>query len=54
MYQVWSTDITYIKIAGGMVYMAAIIDWHSKEALNADIICGSAFAIHRYCNTQIF
>jgi transposase-like protein len=23
--QVWSTDITYIKIAGGMVYMAAII-----------------------------
>jgi putative transposase len=28
--QVWSTDITYIKIAGGMVYMAAIIDWHSK------------------------
>jgi putative transposase len=26
--EVWSTDITYIKIAGGMVYMAAIIDWH--------------------------
>ena len=23
--QVWSTDITYIKIAGGMVYLAAII-----------------------------
>ncbi|MBA5249274.1 MAG: IS3 family transposase [Gammaproteobacteria bacterium] len=31
--QVWSTDITYIKIAGGMVYMAAIIDWHSKAVL---------------------
>jgi putative transposase len=30
---VWSTDITYIKIAGGMVYMAAIIDWHSKAVL---------------------
>jgi putative transposase len=27
---VWSTDITYVKIAGGMVYMAAIIDWHSE------------------------
>jgi hypothetical protein len=26
----------------------------TPEALNADIICGSAFAIHRYCNTQIF
>jgi hypothetical protein len=24
----------------------------SPEALNATIICGSAFAIHRYCNTQ--
>ena len=28
--QVWSTDITYIKVKGGMVYLAAIIDWHSK------------------------
>lgn len=32
--QVWSTDITYIKIKGGMVYMAAIIDWHSKAILS--------------------
>ena len=29
--QVWSTDITYIKIKGGMVYMAAIIDWYLPE-----------------------
>ncbi len=35
--QVWSTDITYIKIAGGMVYMAAIIDWHSKAVLSHKI-----------------
>ncbi len=35
--QVWSTDITYIKIAGGMVYMAAIIDWHSKAVLSYKI-----------------
>ncbi|CAC9450865.1 Mobile element protein [uncultured Gammaproteobacteria bacterium] len=27
---VWSTDITYITISGGTVYMVAIIDWHSK------------------------
>lgn len=32
--QVWSTDITYIKINGGMVYMAAIIDWYSKAILS--------------------
>jgi len=32
--QVWSTDITYIKIKGGMVYLAAIIDWHSKAVLS--------------------
>ena len=32
--QVWSTDITYIKISGGMVYMAAVIDWYSKAVLS--------------------
>jgi len=29
--QVWSTDITYIKLEKGFVYLAAIIDWHSKK-----------------------
>ena len=32
--QVWSTDITYIKIDKGYVYLAAIIDWHSKKILS--------------------
>jgi len=32
--QVWSADITYIKLKGGMVYLAAIIDWHSKAVLS--------------------
>ena len=32
--QVWSTDITYIKINDGMVYMAAVIDWYSKAVLS--------------------
>lgn len=32
--QVWSTDITYIKIKGGFVYLAAIIDWYSKAVLS--------------------
>ena len=31
--QVWSTDITYIKINGGLVYLAAIIDWYAKAIL---------------------
>jgi len=35
--QVWSTDITYIKIKGGMVYLAAVIDWHSKAVLSHKI-----------------
>jgi putative transposase len=32
--QVWSTDITYIKINGAMVYLAAIIDLYSKAVLS--------------------
>jgi putative transposase len=32
--QVWSTDITYIKLARGFVYLAAIIDWHSKKIVS--------------------
>jgi len=35
--QVWSTDITYIKIKGGMVYLAAVIDWYSKAVLSWNI-----------------
>lgn len=31
--QVWSTDITYIKLEKGFVYLAAIIDWYSKKIL---------------------
>lgn len=31
---VWSTDITYVKIKGGFVYLAAVIDWYSKAILS--------------------
>ncbi len=31
--QVWSTDITYIGLPGGFMYLAAIIDWHSRKVL---------------------
>ena len=32
--QVWSGDITYIPIKGGHMYLAAIIDWHSRSILS--------------------
>ena len=32
--QVWSTDITYIRLEKGFVYLAAIIDWHTKKILS--------------------
>jgi putative transposase len=32
--KVWSTDITYIKLERGHVYLAAIIDWHTKKILS--------------------
>jgi putative transposase len=28
--QVWSTDITYIRLAQGFVYLVAVIDWFSR------------------------
>jgi len=30
---VWSTDITYIRLAHGFVYLMAIIDWYSRKVL---------------------
>ena len=31
--QVWSTDITYIPMARGFVYLAAVVDWFSRRVL---------------------
>jgi putative transposase len=31
---VWSTDITYIRLPGGFVYLVAIIDWFSRYVLS--------------------
>ena len=35
--QVWSTDITYIRLRGGFVYLAAIIDWHSRYVIDWEL-----------------
>ena len=32
--QVWSTDITYIRLARGFCYLVAIIDWYSRKVLS--------------------
>ena len=31
--QVWSTDITYIRLSGGFIYLVAVIDWYSRYVL---------------------
>jgi putative transposase len=31
--QVWSTDITYIPLPAGFLYLAAILDWYSRYVL---------------------
>ncbi len=32
--QVWATDITYIPMARGFVYLVAVIDWFSRRVLS--------------------
>jgi putative transposase len=31
--QVWSTDITYIRLVRGFVYLVAVLDWYSRYVL---------------------
>ena len=32
--QVWAMDITYIPMARGFVYLAAVVDWYSRRVLS--------------------
>ena len=61
--QVWSTDITYIPLVGGFVYLVAVMDWFSRYVLSWEIsvnmeseFCISALesAIRRYGRPEIF
>ena len=61
--QVWSTDITYIRLAHGFVYLVAVIDWYSRRVLSWRIsnTLDTAFcvdcleeALQRYGNPEIF
>ena len=35
--QVWSSDITYIRMHRGFVYLTVVMDWYSRYVLNSEI-----------------
>jgi len=35
--QVWSADITYIRLSRGFVYLVAVMDWHSRYILSWEV-----------------
>lgn len=35
--QVWGTDITYIRMPRGFLYLVAIMDWHSRYVLSWEL-----------------
>ena len=35
--QVWATDITYIRIGSGFVYLLVIMDWHSRFVIEMEV-----------------
>lgn len=61
--QAWATDITYVPMAKGFVYVVAIIDWYSRKVLSWRLsntmdthFCLEALeeAIERYGPPEIF
>lgn len=61
--QVWCSDITYIPLPGGFVYLTAVMDWYSRFVLSWEIsvtmdssFCVSALesAFRRYGRPEIF
>ena len=61
--QVWCTDLTYIRMHGGFVYLVAVMDWYSRKVLSWEVsnsmddsFCVSALesAIRRYGAPGIF
>ncbi len=61
--QVWCSDITYIRLPRGFVYLTAVMDWHSRYVLSWEVsvtmeedFCVSALegALRRHGRPQIF
>jgi putative transposase len=42
--QVWSTDITYIRLDKGFIYLVAVIDWYSRYVLSWEV--SNALDVH--------
>ena len=60
---VWCTDITYIRLTGGFVYLVAVMDWYSRKVLSWEVsasmeesFCVSALerALRLYPKPEIF
>jgi putative transposase len=61
--QVWCSDITYLRMPGGFVYLTAVMDWHSRYVLSWELsvtmdddFCVSALnsAIRKHGTPEIF
>jgi len=61
--QVWSSDITYIRLARGFAYLVAILDWYSRKVLSWRVsntmdtgFCVDALeeALRLHCRPEIF
>jgi putative transposase len=60
--QVWSTDITYIPMSKGFMYLVAVMDWHSRfvlswqlsNSLEVDFCLDALEESFRYGQPQIF
>jgi len=61
--QVWSTDITFIRLKGGFVYLVAVIDWYSRYVLSWRLsttldtgFCREALeeALEKHGNPEVF
>lgn len=61
--QVWCSDITYLRLPGGFVYLTAVMDWYSRYVLSwevsitlEDSFCVSTLesALRRFPKPDIF
>jgi putative transposase len=60
--QVWCSDITYVGLRGGFVYLTAILDWYSRyvlawelsNTLDADFCVSTLFRALRLGRPEIF
>jgi putative transposase len=61
--QIWSADITYIRLSSGFIYLVAIMDWFSRMILSCEVsisleseFCVNALerAMYKYGKPEIF